>query len=423
MKTFYVAAALALSAVHAQVTVEEVWAKVTPLEANMDANKLYTAIENAGIPKLNGVPIDNLPEKVTGSETYCVSVHRDGKLVAERYWRKNGAVGDSGPGVDTDEFTPLIIWSASKAVTHTLVGIAEKDGLLNTEDKASKYISEWNTLRHPSQDVLVDMLMRHDSGRYYDLITDFVTSQFQPSQTEFAINMPKTPLCPLRNCAQQHEPGSLYQYNQMGIQNLHRVLQRATGEEDINKYATVELFNKLSMESRAYFMERSVITPLIPEIPNPDPTLPPIQIPSENTDPLMYGGGHMSCKDLARFGQLWLNRGQWNGTEVFTDEFYEKALRRAPEGRAGRSYHWGGGPNHKAEGLGKQFVTFNPEKNLIITRIGGMLGTFFDVGELVNGVMDSLLDGPGSYTADSLEPSPVEEEQFVQLLLNKEIQL
>jgi hypothetical protein len=120
MKTFCVAAALALSAVHAQVTVEEVWTKVTPFEANMDENKLYTAIENAGIPKLNGTPIDNLPEKVTGSETYCVSVHRDGKLVAERYWPKNGAVGDSGPGVDTDEFTPLIIWSASKVFYHSI---------------------------------------------------------------------------------------------------------------------------------------------------------------------------------------------------------------------------------------------------------------------------------------------------------------
>jgi hypothetical protein len=52
-----------------------------------------------------------------------------------------------------------------------------------------------------------------------------------------------------------------------------------------------------------------------------------------------------------------------------------------------------------------------------------MLGTFFNVGELVNGVMDYLLDGPGSYTADSLEPSPIEEEQFVHLLLNKKIQL
>jgi CubicO group peptidase (beta-lactamase class C family) len=403
MKMFCVAAALAMSAVQAQVTVEDVWTKVEPAAANMDADLLYAAIERAG-------------EGIGGSETYCVSVHRDGKLVADRYWRKTGPSGDAGGDVEVNEYTPLIVWSVSKALTHTLVGIAEKDGLLSTEDKASKYITEWSTLRHPSEDVLVDMLMRHDSGRYYDVITDFVVSQFQDSQTEFAVNMPSTPLCPLKNCPQQHAPGSHYDYNQMGIQNLHRVLQRATGEENINKYATENLFNKLSMESRAYFMERSVITPFLPPIGNP-----PTEVPSANTDPVMYGGGHLSCKDLARFGQLWLNRGSWNGTQIFTEEFYEKALRNAPEGRVGRSYHWGGGPNHRASGMGGQMVSFNPEKNVVITRMGGMLGTTFSSGDLINGVMASLLDGPGSYTReedDRVNAMPEEEEQLKQMLLN-----
>ena len=392
MKTFVVAAlSLALTAAQAPPTVEDVWARVTPAEANMDASKLDAALANAG----NGL---------VASETYCVSVHRDGKLVADQYWQKTGPVGDSDADTDVDEFTPLVVWSTSKAVTHTMVGIAEKAGLLSTDDKASDYIEEWKGT--DSEEVLVDMLMRHDSGRYYDLITDFVLSQFQESQTDFAVNMPITPLCP-RGCPQQHAPGSTYAYNQMGIQNLHRVLQRATGEENFNKYATEQLFSKLSMESQAYFMERSVGTPFIDAIP------------SENTDPLLYGGVHMSCKDLARFGQLWLNRGQWNGTEIFTDEFYEKALRSAPAGRAGRSYHWGGGPNHRAEGLGGQFVSFNPEKNLVITRIGGMLGTTFSAGQLVNDVMDSLLDGYGSYTREEderLNAMPVEEEEFKQFL-------
>ncbi len=76
-----------------------------------------------------------------------------------------------------------------------------------------------------------------------------------------------------------------------------------------------------------------------------------------------------------------------------------------------------------SEGLGKQIVVFNPEKNVVITRIGGMLGTFFDKHALINGVMDSVLDGPGSYTPESLSPSPVEEEQFIQLLTSGELQL
>jgi CubicO group peptidase (beta-lactamase class C family) len=472
MKTVSIAALTfgAFAAAQDPPTVGNVWPQVSPAEANMDAAKLDLAFEYAGgklglgqclvqndcidtsdgldiikltncvqrIPILNPNPpcgdkIDvlgatscvadadgnildilncvrdnvEIGENMLGSETYCVSVHRDGKLVADKYFRKTGPIGDAEMGEEVDEFTPLIVWSTSKAITHTLVGIAEKAGLMSTNDLASEYIEEWKN--SPSEDVLVDMLMRHDSGRYYDAITDFVLSQFQESQTDFAINMPITPL----GEPQQHAPGSTYQYNQMGIQNLHRVLQRATGETDINKYATEQLFSRLSMESRAYFMERSVITPFID------------QLPSTNTDPLLYGGGHMSCKDLARFGQLWLNRGVWNGTEIFTDEFYEKALSSRPDGRAGSSYHWGGGPNHRANGAGGQFVSYNPEKNLVITRIGGFLGTTWNPSQFVNMVMDSLNDGPGSYTREEDElvnAMPVEEEQFKEFLMGGEFQ-
>jgi len=393
MKTACILAATLAATVLAQEppTVGNVWQRVSPAEANMDASKLDEALSYA--------------DGRGGSETWCVSVHRDGKLVADKYWDKTGPSGDSEAGSEVDEFTPLVVWSTSKAVTATVVGIAEMAGLLNTDDRASDYIEEWKGSE--SEEVLVDMLMRHDSGRYYDGVTDFVLSQLQDSQTDFAVNMPITPLCPLRNCPQQHVPGSKYQYNQMGIQNLHRVLQTATGEADVNKYATDQLFTKLSMESRAYYQERSVASPYLDALP------------SENTDPLLYGGIHMSCKDLARFGQLWLNRGQWNGTEIFTDDFYEKALSGAPNGRAGRSYHWGGGPNHRAGGMGGQFVSFNPEKNVVITRIGGAIGATWNAGQFVNMVMDSLLDGPGSYTREADEIAnkmPAEEGQWAEVL-------
>jgi CubicO group peptidase (beta-lactamase class C family) len=476
MKTFGITAALAVACAAAQEppTVGNVWSRVSPAEANMDAAKLDEAFEYAGgkeglgqclvrnecidttdgldilkltncvqrIPLLNpnppcGEQIDiigatsclasceegalacvlncardniELGEQSFASETFCVSVHRDGKLVADKYFKKTGPVGDSDAGEVIDEFTPLVVWSVSKVFTHTVVGIAEKAGLLNTEDLASEYIEEWKD--SPSEGVQVDNLMRMDSGRYYDGVTDFVLSQFQESQTDFAINMPITPVA-LNGLAepQSHPPGSHYQYNQMALQNLHRVLQTATGEQDVNKYATDQLFTKLNMESRAYFMERSVVAPYL-------------DIASKNTDPLMYGGIHVSCKDLARFGQLWLNRGRWNGTEIFTDEFYEKALTNPsanfPEsGRMGRQYHWGGGSNHRASGMGGQFVSFNPEKNLVITRIGGAVGRTWSPGVFIDKVMDSLIDGPGAYSFEADEeanPVPEEEEIFANII-------
>ena len=173
MKTFFAAVALTFGAIATArdagdpepPTIGNVWSRVSPAEANMDADLLDEAMSYPGRPGAQG------------SETYCVSVHRDGKLVADRYFKKRGQVGDTDGDLDVDEFTPLVVWSTSKAVTHTIVGIAEKAGLLKTTDQASDYIMEWK--RSNSSEVLVDMLMRMDSGRYYDPVTDFVLSQFE----------------------------------------------------------------------------------------------------------------------------------------------------------------------------------------------------------------------------------------------------
>ncbi len=48
-----------------------------------------------------------------------------------------------------------------------------------------------------------------------------------------------------------------------------------------------------------------------------------------------------------------------------------------------------------------------------------MIGETFSAGQLIQDVMDSLLDGPGSYTReedDRVNPYPVEEEQFIEFL-------
>jgi CubicO group peptidase (beta-lactamase class C family) len=158
------------------------WSTASPEEQNIDQAKLNEAIEYA-------------MSRRGGSKSHCVSVHRNGLLVGEAY------------ADDTQLTDSHIVWSTSKAVTSTLVGIAEKAGSLDAMDAASVYIPEWNTtfgspLQPDTRGILVDMLLRHDSGRYYDGITDFVRPQLQPSQTDFAIGL-----------RQQHEPGTKYQYN------------------------------------------------------------------------------------------------------------------------------------------------------------------------------------------------------------------
>ena len=313
------------------------WPEATPESQGFDPVLLDAAFEYA--ERGGGAGL---------SQTFCVGVYRNGYRVKEVSF-----VGNSS--------TAWIYWSVTKAVTHTLLGIAERDGLLKTEDYARDHgITEWLTTR--AVNVTIDQLQRHDSGRWYDFVTDFLRSQEQESQTQFAIDLP-----------QQHDPMTLYQYNQMGIQNLERILAHVTGMP-LPEYAARELWEILGYESDYYFQNWQVGNR------------------SFITDYLTYMGQWTHCNDLARFGALWLNKGTWGGnTTIFTEEYYNKALTTNPDGRPGRRYHWGGPPNHRANGLGDQLVTFNPEESLVIARLGDPLQISFSGSEFIQMVLDSIV--------------------------------
>jgi hypothetical protein len=201
------------------------WEARTPEEVGMSSELLEEALEYARGPE--------------STRSHCVSVHRDGFLVAEGYW--NGRNASS-----TD-----IVWSTAKAVAATLVGIAEQDGALSTETQASDYIPEWRGTE--TERITVDMLLRHDSGRYYDLVSDFVVPQLTglngsglpPTQTEFAVRQEG---CLLGPC-QTHPPGTVYQYNQMAFQALEPVLRLATGA-GLNEFSQSRLQGPLRFEAQ-----------------------------------------------------------------------------------------------------------------------------------------------------------------------------
>jgi len=329
------------------------------------------------------------------SQTACAGVYRNGyKVYAENF------VGDDN--------SAWILWSVTKAVTATLFGIAERDGLCVTEDFcSSRGIREWLTTN--AINVTIDQIQRHDSGRYYDFFTDFIRSQLQPSQTQFGIDLP-----------QQHEPMEIYQYNQMAIQTLERVLETVFGEP-VPTTAARELFDVLGFEGdHTFWQEWPITSELWPC------TVPPC-IPGENpysTDPLTYAGVWTHCDDLARFGVLWLNKGQWtNGTTVFTEEYWNKALINNPDGRPGRRYHWGGPPNYRANGLGDQLVTFNLEENLVITRLGDPFQISFSGSEFINMVLASITNRYGTTNYDMIKDEleggmPKEEKLFQSMLID-----
>jgi len=318
------------------------WVRQTAQAAKMDPAKLEDAMKYA-----------------SGADTsFCASVHRYGYLVADKYW--------SGAHYTSTH----IIWSVSKCVTAVLVGIAERDGHLKTTDLMSKYIPEWKGGK--SGNITMDQVMRHCSGRYYDPITDFAGPQFVSDQTKYGIDL-----------HQQYPPGTHDQYNEMAYQTLEQVLRVSTGVK-VEDWTKGKLWGPLQMESDIHWDKSSFF----------------IFVPLKH--PAVYGGVESSCADLGRFGHLWLNKGTWaNNQTIFTTDFYHKALTQppAPFGPQREYGNWGQhfpGNWSRAEGMGNQFVAFNPQFQLVATRIGWFdsISELFTYNTFMDKVLSSVVTTP-----------------------------
>jgi CubicO group peptidase (beta-lactamase class C family) len=192
----------------------------------------------------------------------CLVVVHAGVIVGEWTW--------NGFAPETDAAN---VYSVTKSITSALVGIAQAQGLLPIEDPAASYIDEW--VGSESEAVVLRNLISNDSGRQWDFLGDYVQMALEPDQTAFAIAR-----------GQQHPPGTWWEYNNAAIQTLERALEVAT-MGDVGDYAAAHLFEPIGMTA-AYGRDGA-------------------------GNPLTYQGVTASCRDLARFGYLYLRGGRWAG--------------------------------------------------------------------------------------------------------------
>jgi CubicO group peptidase (beta-lactamase class C family) len=207
----------------------------------------------------------------------CLVVTRGGEIAAEWYW--NG----------TDAASRQEVFSVTKSITSTLVGIAQDDGALDVEDRASDYIADWAGTG--SEDVTVANLVSNDSGREWSLAIDYGQLPRQTDLDAFAAGL-----------GQDSPPGTTWAYNNAAIQTLDVVLRTATGQ-DTHALADERLFEPIGMD------DSEISTDV-----------------SGNTRTFM--GLQTTCEDLARFGYLFLRGGAWDGTQVVSGEWVDAAVGR-----------------------------------------------------------------------------------------------
>ncbi len=275
--------------------------------------------------------------------TRAIVVVQDGRIVAERY-----ADG-------FDEHTRCPGWSMTKSVLSALIGVLVGEGRLALTDH--ELVPEWRS-PDPRADVTIEDLLRMRSGLrfsevYEDLSSDVIEMLFNRADAAaFAASQPLV-----------SRPGATWSYSSGTTNILSRIARTIVGDEGYADWPRRALFGPLGMTSAT--ME-------------PD---------SSGT---FVGSSFMlaTARDWARFGQLYLADGVWDGRRVLPDgwvRFCTTPTPQSPDGIYGA--HWwlklkpelGGGTEASARVPGDayfaighegQTLTIVPSRRLVAVRLG-----------------------------------------------------
>lgn len=319
------------------------------------AGRVYPGAEwataDAATSGFDTTKLDAIVADAEASGSNCFVVTRHGEVVGEWYW--NG----------TDEHSGQEVFSATKSYSSTLVGLAQEDGKLKITDKASDYIEAWKGT--PSEDVTIRNLISNDSGRYQDGVSDYVTMAVQAQdKTQYSVDL-----------EQQHPIGSTWVYNNAAIQTLDEVLQKALGRSP-SDYATERLLAPIGMRDSVMKKDQSGNT-------------------------LTFMGLTSTCLDMARYGYLFLNHGNWDGKQIVPEAWVKEATTPSQTLNGSYGYLWwlnakaggegagqavgdteagrtddrqqlaGGGPENAffALGLGDQIIAVYPDEDIVVVRL------------------------------------------------------
>ena len=259
---------------------------------------------------------------------HSVMIVRHGHVIAEAWWKPEAA----------DK--PHILNSVSKSFTSTAIGLAIHEGKLSLNDPVLKFFPE-DAPADPSEN-LKAMTVR-------DLLTMTCGHDTEPKADSTGPSVKKFLAHPV-----VHKPGTHFQYNTMGAYTLSSIVTKVTHQTTL-EYLTSRLFQPLGIEN-----------------PRWD------QSPEGNS--LGGYGLYIRTEDIAKFGQLYLQKGKWQGKQIVPEEWVEQATRKQvpndEEGHAKMGDDWKQGYGfqfwrcqHNAfrgDGAGGQFCVVMPDQDVVV---------------------------------------------------------
>ena len=229
--------------------------------------------EAEGVSSADILKFINASEK-SKNELHSFMILRHGKVIAEGWW---------------DPYKPSLrhtLYSASKTFTSTAIGFAVSENKIKLSDKVISFFPK--DLPDTISSNLAALTIK-------DVLTMSDGMDPEPRQVIKSKNWPKTFLAaPIA-----YKPGTVFLYNSMGTFMLSAIIQKVTGQKVV-EYLRPRLFEPLGISGMDW---------------------------EENITGINTGawGLRVKTEDMAKLGQLYLQKGLWNGNQIIPSSWIEEA--------------------------------------------------------------------------------------------------
>ena len=250
------------------------------------------------------------------------------------------------------------VFSISKSITSLLCGVAVDDGYIRSiDDPVTDYLPELKKGDPMWQKLTIRHLLNMRSGLDFDDTYSLTLKDLKRLNAMARLNYGHHLMRQIRGLKFRCEPGTEFRYESMTSQILGVVVERASGKRYAD-YLSERIWKPLGMES--------------PALINVDS--------KKNGMAHAFGGITLTMRDLAKIGRLYLDKGQWNGKRIVSEEWIRKSSEYDSENNRGYHFNWydlshvgepkAACPGFFAEGIKGQVLYVNPYKDLIMVHIG-----------------------------------------------------
>lgn len=306
-------------------------------------------------PEQQGIASADLLAFVEAADTQVDTMNsfmlvRHGYVVAEGWWSPY------------DRDTPHVLYSLSKSFTSTAVGLAIAEGKLNLDDQVLKFFP----VEAPA-----DPSVNLRAMRVRDLLRMNTGNQIEapirvddPTQSETWV---KTFL----NHSVPFKPGTHFLYNSPATYMLSAIVQKVTGQT-VLEYLRPRLFEPLGFKD-------------------------PFWVSSPQGITAGAYGLSVRTEEIARFGELYLRKGMWNGKQLVPAAWVQQATTVQTSNGSSPDSDWDQGYGYqfwrsrhnsfRGDGAFGQYCMVIPELDAVVAITSGTR----NMQQVMNLVWDKLL--------------------------------